>query len=69
MRFYEYQRPGHPRVGGGEGAPLYKLCRYVPPHREGFLRRFAQKTGIWFSRELRECMNVVIVLVPRIRAK
>ena len=69
MRFYEYQRPGHPRVGGGGGAPLYKLCRYVPPDRVGFLRRFGQKTDIWFSRELRECMNVVIVLFPRIRAK
>ena len=69
MRFYEYQRPGHPRVGGGGGAPLYKLFMYVPPHRVGFLRRFGQKTGIWFSRELRECMNVVIVLFPRIRAK
>ena len=26
--------------------PLYKLCRYVSPHRVGFLRRFGLKTGI-----------------------
>ena len=74
MRFYEYQRPGHPRVGGGGGAPLYKLCRYVPPHRVGFLRRFCLKTGINFAHfglewgmvlgELRECMNVFIVSIP-----
>ena len=30
----------------GRGIPLYKLYRYVPPHREGFLRRFGLKTGI-----------------------
>ena len=58
---------------GGGGTPLYKLYRYVPPHRVGFLRRFGLKTGIhsahfgsmsgnvvWFLRELRECMNVFI---------
>ena len=33
-----------PRTGGG--TPLYKLYRYVPPHRVGFLRRFGLKTGI-----------------------
>ena len=31
------------------GTPLYKLCRYVPPHRIGFLRRFGLKTGIQFA--------------------
>ena len=31
---------------GGWGTPLYKLSRYVPPHRVGFLRRFGLKTGI-----------------------
>ena len=31
------------------GTPLYKLSRYVPPHREGFLRRFGLKTGILFA--------------------
>ena len=35
--------------GGGEGTPLYKLYRYVPPHRVGFLRRFGLKTGIHFA--------------------
>ena len=44
MRFYEYQRPGHPRV-----TLLYKLYTYVPPHRVGFLRLFGQKTGIHFA--------------------
>ena len=29
--------------------PLYKLSRYVPPHRIGFLRRFGLKTGILFA--------------------
>ena len=55
------------------GTPLYKLYRYVPPGRVGYLRRFGLKTGIvlpilvwnrdWFSRELRECMNVFIVSI------
>ena len=56
------------------GTPLYKLYRYVPPGRVRYLRRFGLKTSIvlpiliwnrdWFSRELRECMNVFIVLIP-----
>ena len=33
----------------GEGTPLYKPYRYVPPHRVGFLRRFGLKTGIDFA--------------------
>ena len=37
------------RGGGGGGTPLYKLYRYVPPHRVGFLRRFGLKTGIHFA--------------------
>ena len=55
------------------GTPLYKLYRYVPPDRVRYLRRFGLKTGIvlpilvwnrdWFSRELRECMNVFIVSI------
>ena len=28
--------------------PLYKVGRYVPPHREGFLRRFGLKTVVTF---------------------
>ena len=35
--------------GGGGGTPLYKLYRYVPPHRVGFLRRFGLKTGMHFA--------------------
>ena len=31
------------------GTPLYKLYRYVPPHRVGFLCRFGLKTGIHFA--------------------
>ena len=31
------------------GTPLYKLHRYVPPHRVGFLRRFGLKTGTHFA--------------------
>ena len=64
--------------GGGEGGtPLYKLYRYVPPHRVGFLRGFGLKTGIriytlpilvwnrvWFLREVRDCKNVFIVSIP-----
>ena len=34
---------------GGWGTPLYKLYRYVPPHRVGFLRRFGLKTDIHFA--------------------
>ena len=29
----------------GEGTPLYKPYRYVPPHLVAFLRRFGLKTG------------------------
>ena len=56
---------------GGEGTPLYKLYRYVPPHRVGFLCRFVLKTGIHFAHfglesgmafeGTTECMNVFIV--------
>ena len=35
--------------GGGGGTPLYKLYRYVLPHRVGFLHRFGLKTGIHFA--------------------
>ena len=35
--------------GGGWGAPLYKVYRYVPPHRVGFLRCLGLKTGIHFA--------------------
>ena len=31
------------------GTPLYKLYRYVLPHRVGFLRGFGLKTGIHFA--------------------
>ena len=34
---------------GGGGTPLYKLYRYVPPHRVGVLCRFGLKTGIHFA--------------------
>ena len=50
--------------------PLYKLCRYVSPHRVAFLRRFGLKTGIYFahfgleSRVLSERMKVFIVSIP-----
>ena len=37
-----------PRYTGGS-TPLYKPYRYVPPHREGVLRRFALKTDIHFA--------------------
>ena len=61
------------RPGGGDGGatPLY---RYVPPHRVGFLRRFALKTGIHFVHfgvesgmvfeGTTECINVFIVSIP-----
>ena len=29
--------------------PLYKLYRYVPPHRVGFLHGFGLKTGVHFA--------------------
>jgi len=34
--------------GGGEGTLLYKLYRYVPSHRIGFLSCFGLKMGIAF---------------------
>ena len=50
------------------------LCRYVPPHRVGFLCRFGLKTGVDFAHfglesgmvfeGATECMNVFIVSIP-----
>ena len=34
---------------GGAGITLYKLYRYVPPRRVGFLRSFGLKTSIQFA--------------------
>ena len=31
------------------GTPLYKPCRYVPPKRVWFLRRFGLKTALDFA--------------------
>ena len=55
------------------------LCRYVPPHRVGFLRRFSLKTGIHFAHfglqsgmvfeGTTECMNVFIVSIPNERER
>ena len=57
-------------MGGGGGTALYKLYRYVPPHRVAFLRRFGLKTGIHFVHfglesgmvfeGTTECMNVSV---------
>ena len=62
------------RGWGGGGTPLYQLCRYAPPHRVGFLRRFGLKMSIHFANFALEsgmvfegstdCMNVFIVLIP-----
>ena len=59
---------------GGEGTPLYKPYRYVPPHQVAFLRRFGLKNGIHFAhfglesgvvlKETTECMNEFIVSIP-----
>ena len=73
--FHQCQDNNSSRPPGGGGTPLYKLYRNVPPHWLGFLRRFGLKTGIhfahfclesgiYFSRELREGMNVFIVSIP-----
>jgi len=34
---------------GGRGTPLYKLYRYVPAKRVGFLSRFGLKMGMDFA--------------------
>ena len=36
------------KTGGGV-TPLFKLPRYVPPHRVGFLCRFGLKSGMVFE--------------------
>ena len=64
------------RLAGGRGGGGDTHFIYVPPHGVGFLRRFGLKKGIpalpilvwnrvWFLRELRECMNVFIVSIPK----
>ena len=55
----------------GGSSPLYKLYRYVPPHRVGFLRHFGLKTGtdfanlvwnrVWFIRGNYDCVLVVSI--------
>ena len=66
--------PGGGGGGGGGFTPLYKLYRYVPPYRVGFLRRFGPKTslhfahfglesGMVFEGTQQECMNVFIVSI------
>ena len=60
-------------TGDPGGIPLYKLYRYVPSHRVGFLRRFGLKTGIHFAHfglesgmvfeGTTECMNVCTVSI------
>ena len=60
---------------GGGGTPLYKLYRYVPPHRVGFLRRFGLETGIHFDhfglgmvfKGTTEYMDVFIVSIPNVQ--
>ena len=42
-------QPGRGGGGRGAGTPLYKLYRYVLPHRAWFLRRFGLKTGKNFA--------------------
>ena len=59
---------------GGGGTTLYKLYRYVPPRRVGFLRRFGLKTSTHFAHfglesgmvfeGTTECMNAFIVSIP-----
>ena len=56
------------------GTSLCKPCRYVPPHRVGFLRRFGLKMGIHFAvfglesgmvfEGTTECVNVFSVSFP-----
>ena len=74
-KIYSFNPPTPPPPGG---SPLYKLYRYVPPHRTSgrILRRFDLKKGIpflaHFSLEsamvfegLRECMNVFNASIPK----
>ena len=58
----------------GEGTPLYKPYRCVPPHQVAFLRRFGLKNGIHFAhfglesgvvlKGTTECTNDFIVSIP-----
>ena len=60
--------------GGGGVFPYIGHIGMCRPYRIGFLHRFDLKRAytwpilvwnwVWFSRELRECMNVFIVSIP-----
>ena len=50
-------------MGEGGGVCVFKLPRYVPPHRVGFLRRFGVKSGMVFEGTTR-VYNVFIVSIP-----
>ena len=62
-----------PPCPGGGVTPLYKLYKYVPLHRVGFLSRLVWKrvytlpilvwNRVWFLRGLQECMDVFIVSI------
>ena len=43
--------------------PYISYIMYVPPHRAGFLPILVWNQ-VWFSKELRGCMNVFIVSIP-----
>ena len=67
---FKCDRVFRPRGGGGGAVtPLCKTCRYVPPYRVGFLRRFGLKPGKYFAHfglesgmvfeGTTECMNII----------
>ena len=73
-KIYSFNPPPPPRGS----SPLYKLYRYVPPHRTSgrVLRRFGLKKGIPFLahfslesgmvfEDLRECMDVFNASIPK----
>ena len=58
----------HSRDGGG-GTPLFKPYKYVPPQRVGFATVLVCVliliwNQVWFSRALRQCLDVFIVSIP-----
>ena len=55
--------------GGGGGTPLLKPYKYVPPQRVGFSTVLVCVlilvwNQVWFSRALRQCLDVFIVSIP-----
>ena len=65
---YTYEITSWPGQNVPGGTPLFKPYRYVLPQGYGFCAVLVWRR-VWFSRELRQCMNVFIVSIQNERGR